>query len=78
MDIKTAVAETAKLIDQCHAILEDNPATGKDHLHAMATKIESGEITGEKAHRWLGWLQACVCIGGAASLEELKVINHKA
>ena len=77
MHIKNAAIETAKLIDQCNALSDDNPETGKAHLHEMAQKIVNGEVLGEKAHRWLGWLQACICIGGGATLEQLKLINYE-
>lgn len=51
---------------------------GKDHLVNMCERIISGEIAGEKAHRWLGWVQACVCISGGANLDRLKLINREA
>jgi len=38
----------------------------------------SGEVSGEKSHRWVGWLQACVCIGKGGSLENMKRINKEA
>lgn len=77
MDIKIAAKETAKLIDKTD-LPNDHPETGKSHLHCMARKIQDGIVEGEKAHRWLGWLQACVCMGQGASLEQLKLINFDA
>lgn len=50
-------------------------ATSIEHLLEMITAIESGEVVGEKAHRWLGWIQGVVCCRGGALLEELKEIN---
>ena len=44
----------------------------------MVRKIMSDEVTGENAHRWLGWIQGCVCLGGGATLRELKDINSEA
>ncbi len=52
-----------------------DPDTSKSHLLDMCNKIATEKITGEKAHRWLGWIQACVCIHCEVSLEELKQIN---
>ncbi|MHB8149974.1 MAG: hypothetical protein ACYDIB_07405 [Desulfobulbia bacterium] len=77
MDIKIAAAETAECIDGA-TLPEINPEYGRDHLREMCEKIVRGEVTGEKAHRWLGWVQGCVCFGGGATLAELKDINHKA
>ncbi len=56
---------------------EYHPEYGKDHLLEMVHKIESGEISGEKAHRWIGWIQGCVCMGKGATLEQMKSINKK-
>lgn len=45
------------------------------HVIAMLDQIVSGDIADEKAHRWLGWAQACMCMGNIATLDELKQIN---
>jgi len=39
--------------------------------------MTAGEITGEKAHRWLGWVQGCVCVGKGGTLEDMKGINKQ-
>jgi hypothetical protein len=44
----------------------------------MLCKVVDGDITGEKAHRWLGWAQCAVVNSGAATLEDMKKINHAA
>ena len=51
---------------------------GKDHLLDMVLRILNNEVTGKKAHRWLGWIQGCVCVGKGATLEEMKLVNFKA
>jgi hypothetical protein len=76
MDVRKAAKETAKLIKRIDLSTHD-PEYGKLHLLHMSDQVISGEVTGEKAHRWLGWIQACVCVGNGANLEELKEINHK-
>ena len=63
-----------KLVIQSN-LPDEHEEYGKEHLKLMILKIVSGEITGEKAHRWLGWIQGCVCVGGGATLEEMKKIN---
>jgi hypothetical protein len=57
---------------------DEHPEYGKDHLREMLRKLISGEVSGEKAHRWIGWIQGCVCVGKGATLEEMKLINKKA
>jgi len=73
MDARIAAQETDKLIDATNLPLL-NSEYGKDHLHEMVNKIICGEVSGEKAHRWLGYLQGAVVIGGV-SLEQVKMIN---
>ena len=76
MNVKIAAMKMIPRIVEAH-LPEVNDEYGKDHLIDMVIKITSDEVTGEKAHRWLGWIQACVCMGRGASLEELKNINHQ-
>ena len=81
MDIKVAAQLTldhASMIKINDMFPEDHPAYGKLHLFDMLDAIIDGTIGGEKAHRWLGWVQAIMCVQGAATLEQLKDINHKA
>jgi hypothetical protein len=77
MNVKAATEETGKLIEDSLWLSETDPDTGRIHLHDMVEKIMSEEVSGEKAHRWIGWIQACVCMGGGASLKTLKDINRK-
>lgn len=51
--------------------------TSKAHLIYMNRRIQAEEVTGEKAHRWLGWMQACAHITGVPH-EELQQINKNA
>lgn len=74
MDVRTAALKMIPLI-QNSSLPNINSEYGKDHLLEMVEKMNNGEITGEKAHRWLGWIQGCVCVGGAP-LQEMKEINH--
>jgi len=74
MDVKIAAQKTGKLIDSTSLPLLD-AEYGKRHLHDMVDKIIRGEISGEKAHRWLGYLQGAVVVGGGADLEQVKMIN---
>lgn len=74
MDIKKAAHEMIQYVLNS-ALSEKHPECGKIHLLEMISKIENSEITGEKAYRWLGWIQGCVCVTGGATLEQMKNIN---
>ena len=39
-----------------------------EHLTMLLQKILSGEVTGEKAHRWIGWVQASLVAAGVTHL----------
>ncbi len=46
------------------------------HLQGMLMKIMCDDVTGEKAHRWLGYVQGVVALREGATLEELKDLNR--
>jgi len=77
MNTKIAARDLCELVDKS-ALPEKHDEYGKDHLRYMLDKLMLGDIEGEKAHRWLGWVQACVCMGGGATLKEMKKINKAA
>ncbi len=74
MDIILATIETQRLIHNS-VLPEHHSSYGKDHLNDMCSKIINEEVECDKAHRWLGWIQCAVCIGGGATLGTLKEIN---
>lgn len=73
-----AARETRLLLEKMTQSVEDNRACGLKHCIRMCKRIESEEIVGAKAHRWLGWAQCAVVAHGLASLDELKLINKDA
>lgn len=81
MNTKKAAADTLQLIDltpyECW-ISGVDLSTSRTHVREMLQKIITGEVTGEKAHRWLGWAQGCACAANTAKLETFKEINHNA
>lgn len=48
------------------------------HVADMLRRIQIREITGTKAHRWLGWAQACIVFAGIGTLDDMKRINKEA
>jgi len=77
MDVKKA-ANSMWLSIQNSNLPEDHESYGKNHLRVMLAMLASGEIADEKAHRWLGWVQGCVCVGKGSTLEDMKKINKSA
>lgn len=77
MDIKVAAKNTNKLIAEITMPLSPE-SMSRNHITWMLDEIENGNITGEKAHRWLGWAQAAAVSKGGATLEEMKQINFEA
>ena len=63
-------------------ILEDSSYCGttehtsRQHLFYMIQQITRKVVQDDKAHRYLGWIQGCVCEAGVATLDEIKVINR--
>ena len=81
MNVKRVATE---LRDIANERLPDNlnnefeESGGKTHMIYMCSKIMVGDVEGEKAHRWIGWIQGCLYMNGAASLEEMKLVNKGA
>ncbi len=78
MDIKAAATNMIPLIESAGWLPNEHAEFGKDHLMSMVSQIQTGEIKDEKAHRWLGWIQGCVCVGRGATLKQMKRINREA
>lgn len=81
--IKEAARATRVLLE-CSALADASVFINKkgvDRAHAigLALKIESGETSGRKAHRHLGWLQ-CVAVAylPSVSLDDMKEMNKAA
>jgi len=78
MHLKTAALQCKKVIkDNKHKWNTNNFDVSAEHCLDMCDKIIEGEVLREKGHRWLGWLQGCMCAFNVASLKELKNINYE-
>jgi hypothetical protein len=88
MDVKVAAEKLIPIVNrQTGPIVSDGfgntespffPKGGKKHLTYMCESIISGEVVGEKAHRWIGWLQGCLYMNGLTTLDEMKELNKRA
>ena len=61
--------------DNNYFISDKEDAFNKQHLLLMICKIEDEEVSGEKAHRWIGYIQGVIVSHFGATLEEIKELN---
>lgn len=50
----------------------------RSHLLYMCRMIINKKVKGEKAHRWLGWIQGVCTSVGITSLPQCKRVNKRA
>tara|TARA_Y100000310_G_C20689941_1_gene821578 strand:+ start:4049 stop:4333 length:285 start_codon:yes stop_codon:yes gene_type:complete len=74
VNVVSAAVDCRKFIE-CSKAPKSNSEFSKDHLYKMVEKIQNGHVSGEKAHRWLGWLQCAVVVFEGATFSEMKLIN---
>jgi hypothetical protein len=75
MNVKRVAEKMIPLILSTSSLPKTHHEFGKTHLIEMCLKIYDGSISGEQANRWIGWIQACICMGGGSTVEQLKEIN---
>jgi len=83
MDIVAAARATEKYAKN---VCEDGyPDVGVDfkssslqipHQLDALQKIIQGEIEGEKAHRWFGWVQCALVVNGVGDMNVFAAINY--
>ncbi len=74
--INVAIKLKEKYLGKCHiGDLCDDSSTTLYHISEMLDKLISQEVSGEQAHRWIGWIQAIIVCRGGATLEEMKLVN---
>jgi len=81
MKVRTAARNTlkkAKIRKACGIFRRDSDGMGLSHAGWMLIEVGTEKVTGEKAHRWLGWAQSIIVNHGYLELKECKDINHAA
>ena len=81
MDIRIAARETKIIINRnlSKASFPETPSKlSYINIMGLLDSIEVENVTGEKAHRWLGWSQAAAVGSGSCALDDVKNINHAA
>jgi hypothetical protein len=52
-------------------------ASGRSHLLWMLGQVEQGKVEGDKAHRWIGFVQGALVTKGLATTPGLERINSR-
>ena len=47
------------------------------HIGHMLLKLKTGQVNGDKAQRWLGYVQALTVFYGIYTLDELRELNKE-
>lgn len=71
---------TLSLLDwynPAHEFDQSNPGCDKEHIRSILQQVVDGECTGTKAHRFIGWAQAVLCMEGFLTLDDARNINRK-
>lgn len=81
MDTKIAAENLMEIIsDHEPDKIASRSTDGRGTPHAlwMLEGIAQGYVQGEKAHRWVGYVQGMMVTLALATLEEMKAVNHAA
>ena len=60
-----------------HEFTQDNHGCSKEHIHSILEQVICGDVTGNKAHRFIGWAQAVLCMEGFISLDDTRNMNRQ-
>lgn len=78
MNIKIAAVNTLEILNNVHHVLADERSVygnTAEHAKWMLCGIVQDYITGEKAHRWLGYAQGLLVAQGLLTLGQAKECN---
>ncbi len=78
MKVEIAAFETKALLNVKTESKRDPSGRTVNHAKWMLEGIAWGYVTGEKAHRWLGYAQAIVIENSWATLDFIKDLNRNA
>ena len=63
--------------DASHTFSQDSPGCTQEHIVKILEQVVYGEVTGAKAHRFIGWAQGVLCMEGYLTLNDARNINRK-
>lgn len=53
------------------------PQLSIPHIDMMLDRLAAGEILGEKAHRWIGWIHAALVAAGFCEFAEIMELSSQ-
>lgn len=78
IDVVNVAIDTKRLLTERRIIWEHRTEESSTiHCLSMLDRIIVGEIIGEQANRYIGWVQACIHIHLLTDLEVFKNISRK-
>ncbi len=75
-EIAQAVLDQAKSV-HIHDFVNTVPGCSSEHILDILQQVVDGKVTGSKAHRFIGWAQAVLCMEGYTSLDDARTLNRK-
>ena len=61
-----------------HKFTQNKPGCTQEHLVNILNQVIDGNVSGSKAHRFIGWAQGVLCMEGYLTLDDARNINRKA
>lgn len=72
----TAEQEYAEqMLERTYLLPEGRDRASKPHIESMLKDIRDRRVEGEKAHRWIGWVNAAFVVNGEMEFSTMKQIN---
>jgi len=60
-----------------HEFSQDKPGCTRSHICVILQQVIDANVTGAKAHRFIGWAQGVMCMEGFLTLDQARDINRK-
>lgn len=78
MNIVKAAKSMRRIIYRTPIGFNHTDGCERSHLLYMCNTIMKKKVVGEKAHRWVGWIQGVCTSVGITSLSQCKRVNKRA
>ena len=78
MDMDKVLAGLSELVENAPETFLPPPGRmcDREHLFWMLDQIDEGKVYGEKAHRWIGYIQGVLVSRHVTTVEEMKEMNR--
>lgn len=78
LNVRVAAQTTYDVAQTCRyfaTLRSGEDSITQEHILWMLDQIMSGEVSGGKAMRWLGWCQGVMCAAGCGDQSNFRDIN---